>query len=126
MNIEKLKKYSDQRGDLFPVAFLELPFIPKRLFYIINSPAQTIRGEHGHYKCKQFYICLRGIITVKTFDGIKAETIHLSPGKGLLIENMIWSSETFCFGNDILLVLCSEEYDAQDYFQKSEILIKKS
>lgn len=125
MNTDILKVFHDKRGDLFPVTFSELPFVPKRMFYVTNVPSQIRRGEHGHYKCRQYYICIKGIIEVKIVDGTKTETIHLTPGKAMLIENMVWSSEKFCMGNDVLLVLCSEEYDEEDYFTDKSISNKK-
>lgn len=116
MNIEKLPIHRDKRGELIPVYFSNLPFIPQRIFYIIGVPKGTERGGHGHYKCQQYYICIKGIIEVKIYDVNQKENIILTPGKALFIDKMIWTSEKFITGNEVLLVLCSHEYDANDYF----------
>lgn len=116
MNIDKFPIYCDCRGDLVPVEFSKIPFIPKRIFYVQNVPENMVRGEHGHFKCKQYYICVTGIIKVTIYDGKEQQSIMLNPGQGIFIDNMVWSSEKFCTGNDVLLVLCSHEYDKNDYF----------
>lgn len=116
MNIDKLPKHSDDRGDLVPVEFSQLPFIPKRMFYVQDVPAYTVRGQHGHFKCKQYYICMKGIIEVTTWNGIEEKKTLLSAGQALFINNTIWSSEKFWTGKDVLLVMCSEAYEKNDYF----------
>lgn len=116
MNTDKLTLYSDKRGDLVLIDYTKLPFTPKRIFYVTNVPEQMVRGQHGHYKCRQYYICIKGIIEVTIYDGKEQQSIMLNPGQGIFIDNMIWSSEKFCTGNDVLLVLCSHEYDKNDYF----------
>lgn len=126
MNSERLKTYRDERGDLIPLNFLELPFIPKRIFYVKNVSNEKVRGCHGHYKCKQYYICIKGFITIKLYDGIQEKQITLLPNEGLFVDNMVWTSEMFDSHNDVLLVLCSEEYDANDYFTDKKILNNKS
>lgn len=116
MNIEYLTIHHDQRGDLIPIYFKDLPFKPVRLFYVSNIPINTKRGGHGHYNCKQYYICIKGIIEIELKDGLKSEIIQLTEGETIFIDNMIWTSEKFCTHNDILLVLCSHEYNAFDYY----------
>lgn len=123
MNIEKLPINKDERGDLLPIDFFtDILFEPVRLFYITNAPKDTIRGEHGHFNCRQYYICVKGIIEVNTFDGINEKTITLTQGQSIFINKMVWSSEKFCTGNDVLLVLCSDRYNAEDYFNDKSIL----
>jgi len=121
MNIDTLPKYSDERGSLVPVDISSLPFVPKRFFYVTNVPSGFIRGEHGHFKCKQYYICLAGRIEVTVYDGFKEEKFMLISGESIFIDKGVWSSEKFTDRSDVLLVMCSEKYDQKDYFTQKWI-----
>lgn len=125
MNIDKLPINIDTRGNLVPIYFSNLPFTPKRMFYVTNVPEQTKRGQHGHYKCCQYYICIKGIIQVEIHDGKEEYIIDITSGQGIFIDKMVWSSEKFVTDDTILLVLCSEEYDATDYFTDKQTINNK-
>lgn len=122
MNFESLKIHRDERGDLIPISLSNIPFVAKRIFYIVNVPERTERGGHGHYKCCQYYICIQGIIRVEINDGENEIEVFLLPGHTLLIDKMVWTSEKFMTSDSILLVLCSEEYDPKDYFTDKKLL----
>jgi dTDP-4-dehydrorhamnose 3,5-epimerase-like enzyme len=115
MFIESLKAYSDDRGELRPFNFSELPFSPKRMFLVSEAPKGITRGEHAHYETEQFLICLEGEITVSLYDGVKETVKTLKPFQGIYIPNMVWDSQKFNTGKDLLLVLASTEYNQKDY-----------
>lgn len=117
MKQELLKTFTDERGTLVPIEFTDLPFVPKRIFYIRNVPQNTIRGGHGHYKTRQYYMCIQGLILVKIYTNTTDfEIVILKPGQALLVPEMVWTSEEFCTGKEVLLVICSEAYSKEDYF----------
>ena len=113
--IEKLKRYKDERGDLLPLNFSNLPFPPKRLFLVANVPKDERRGDHAHYTTKQFLICLRGEIDVELFDGNNKSVHTIFEGEGVYVPEMVWDSQVFKSGDDLLLVLASTEYNESDY-----------
>ncbi len=115
MEIKKLNTFHDSRGDLTPLEFFDLPFIPQRLFIVKNCEKGIKRGEHAHHKTKQFLICLKGIIKVVTHDGIAYDEGLLSEGYSTLIETYHWDWQEFLTGNDVLLVICSTPFDLKDY-----------
>ena len=41
---KNLIEYTDDRGGVVPIDFSDLPFIPKRIFYVKDVPKNTIRG----------------------------------------------------------------------------------
>jgi len=126
MNLENMKSFepvlcnfkymTDERGGkLFPVECSKLPFLPTRVFWVTNTPKGSVRGKHAHAKCLQFYICIRGRIKIDMYNGQKQYEIQLEPGDGVFVDKFVWTSETYQTGKDILLVLCSQPYDSNDY-----------
>jgi dTDP-4-dehydrorhamnose 3,5-epimerase-like enzyme len=107
----------DDRGILHSFDITKLPFIIRRIFYIDGIKKGVKRGGHGHKICQQYFICLEGTIFVKTID-IKTKeqkcTI-LSKNEGLYIGTYKWAEQEYLQDNSILLCLCSEEYDKDDY-----------
>lgn len=122
MNVQPkcLRTHTDERGDLVPVEFSQVPFTPKRLFYIRNVPVGVKRGGHGHKKCKQFYICLSGIIHVKRHQRGQTRSAKMVKGDCLYVPNKVWSEELFISPDAVLLVLCSHEYDKNDYYTEKK------
>ena len=93
----------------------EVPFDIKRIFYVWDVPDNETRGKHAHYECDQLLICLKGTLKVLIDDGSQKKVQILdSPGQGLLIPAGLWAEETY-IDNAIMVVLCSHEYDTEDY-----------
>ena len=110
----------DLRGNLTAIEFLQdLPFIPKRLFFVYGVGSDKIRGEHAHYECEQILIAVSGSISVSLDNGVDKSIVTLSSrGKGLYIPRLTWSAQ-YGFSDDaILLVLASEKYDDADYIRR--------
>ena len=117
MFIESLKAYTDERGVLHPLNFDELPFTPRRMFLVSDVPAGVKRGDHAHYKTEQYLICLKGEIDVFLYDGQNTSRTTLQPMQGVYVPNLIWDSQVFKTGDDILLVFASTDYDREDYIE---------
>jgi dTDP-4-dehydrorhamnose 3,5-epimerase-like enzyme len=115
MNIDLYSSFIDERGFLLPIEFDLIPFIVKRIFVIKNVPINTIRGNHAHYKTKQYLLCLQGKIEVIINNGLYETKTLLNNNEGLLIDEMLWDAQKFLTENTILLVLCSTKYDENDY-----------
>lgn len=122
--MEKLKIFSDDRGDLLPIEFSNVSFIPKRIFTIYNVPKNTIRGEHSHYETTQLLICQSGKIEVYLHDGTFKYKKILYKGDQILIDKLIWGSQKFLTKNSNLLVLCSTNYDINDYILNFDDFLK--
>lgn len=120
----RLNKFEDSRGSLYPLDFSKLPFIPKRIFYVCNVPMGEERGKHAHYKTQQLIVCIQGLIEVITFDGKNTNSIFLKPGDNYFLDTLTWDSQIFHTGKDILLSLCSTEYDIKDYILDKDEFIQ--
>ena len=96
----------------------EIPFEPKRYFLVFNVPADKIRGEHAHYQCHQFLICVKGSCSVMVDDGKSRSQVVLdSPQKGIYLPPMTWGVQ-YQYSNDaVLLVFASHCYDPDDYIR---------
>jgi len=119
-----MNHFTDERGSLFPLEFSSLPFTPKRLFYVTNVPKGMKRGGHAHLETRQLAVCIQGEIVVSLSDGLYWNHHVLNEGESVLIDKMVWDEEIFCTGNDILLCLCSTEYNRKDYIENMDTFIK--
>jgi UDP-2-acetamido-3-amino-2,3-dideoxy-glucuronate N-acetyltransferase len=117
MFVESLKSYTDDRGDLYPINFNEIPFQPKRMFIVSEVPKGVKRGDHAHFETEQFLICLKGQVEVILYDGYETVKTVLNPMQGVYVPNLVWDSQIFNTGDDILLVLASTDYDREDYIE---------
>jgi len=112
-----------KRGGILTAIEIDIfPFIPKRIFWVVNVPVKGVRGKHAHKVCQQFYICIKGAIEVFYNDGKESGNIELKEGQTMFVDKLVWTQETFVTGNDVLLVLCSHSYDSDDYVYNIEEL----
>jgi len=115
----RLKRFEDMRGSLMVNEFTsDLPFIPKRTFFVYDVPSEDVRGEHAHRECAQFLICLKGSVRVVLDDGCRNKEVLLdSPEKGLYMPPMIWGIQ-YKFSEDaMLLVYASHPYNNNEYIR---------
>lgn len=125
MKIDDLRVITDVRGSLVPIEFLDLPFVPQRVFYVTDIPKDEWRGGHSKYSQKQYFICVKGQIRLTLEYGENCmESVVLSPGQGVLIEPKVWDSQQFLTGNDVAMVLCSGPYDPRDYILDHEKFVE--
>ena len=124
----RLKKVADMRGELSVAEFSqEIPFIPKRYFLVFNVPSKETRGEHAHYTCHQFLVCVKGSCHVVADDGHKrAEIILDSPDKGIHLPPMVWGIQYKYSADAVLLVFASEPYMAEDYIRDYQYFIERA
>ena len=120
MNIEiiKIPKIDDYRGN---IAFIEkdvVPFEIKRVYYLFDIPSNARRGGHSHKVQLELLIPLSGSFDVMVDDGKEKKVIALNkPDKGLLIKSNVWRElENFSSGS-VCLVISSGEYLEEDYIR---------
>ena len=118
------KAFKDPDGTLVPIEFNKLPFVPKRMFYVCYIPKNEERGNHAHYETKQVLICVQGEILVKLHNGKALETTILKPNQSVFVDKMMWDSQIFLTGNDVLLSICSTPYDKKDYIEDFDSFLR--
>lgn len=116
--IVDLITFTDKRGNLTVIEKV-IPFAIKRIFYIYGCD-DSVRGGHRHHKTRQAAICIVGKCVIKNSDGKKSETFVLdSPSKCLILEAKDWHTMEQFSKDAILMVLASEEFNAEDYIYKA-------
>ena len=115
----ELPLVQDMRGNLSVAEYQkQIPFIPKRCFWVFDVPSREVRGEHAHKKLQQYLICVKGSVSVVLDDGVyKAEVVLDKPNLGLHIPPRVWGIQYKYSTDAVLLVLASEAYDAEDYLR---------
>jgi UDP-2-acetamido-3-amino-2,3-dideoxy-glucuronate N-acetyltransferase len=116
----------DLRGILtFGEIGAQLPFTPKRVFFVHGVETKEVRGEHAHRALEQLLICTYGEVSVVVDDGNqRAEVLLNSPSLGLYIPPMVWGIQYRYSRDAVLMVLASEKYDAGDYIRDYDQFIQ--
>jgi dTDP-4-dehydrorhamnose 3,5-epimerase-like enzyme len=119
VTIHHFKLVRDARGDLTVGDFeTEIPFKPERYFLVFNVPSESTRGEHAHFECHQFLICVKGSCSVIVNDGHSEAEVKLgSSNVGLYIPPLIWGVQYNYTSDAVLLVFASHVYDPDDYIR---------
>jgi acetyltransferase-like isoleucine patch superfamily enzyme len=115
--LQRLPLITDERGLLsFAEIGAHLPFVPQRYFLITGVPAGSLRGEHAHRELHQFLVCVHGTCRVAIDDGrTRHELLLDSPGLGVHLPPMIWTTIRHGSPETTVLVLASDVYREGDY-----------
>ena len=119
VTLHNFKFVGDMRGDLSVGEFSrEIPFDPKRYFLVFNVPSEKTRGEHAHYECHQFLICVKGSCSVVVDDGVQRREVLLDkPNSGVYLPPLTWGIQYKYSSDAVLLVFASHYYEAGDYIR---------
>lgn len=110
IEVFSLPVHSDARGSLAVSEFNELPFTPKRAYFLYDT--QALRGGHAHKKEQEVFVCLSGSFRARVHDGKKWRTVQMNkPGKALYTGAMIWHEFDQFSKNSIMLALSSTHYE---------------
>ena len=95
----------------------KVPFDIRRVF-TISAKEGDVRGDHAHRKCTQLLVCVSGQVRVTCDDGTAVTQCLLDDmGTGLLIPPGVWAKEEYVVNDAVLMVLCDQGYDSDDYIR---------
>ena len=117
----------DERGKLVVIEGNQsIPFDIKRVFYIYESDATVVRGQHANRDSEFVLINVAGQSKVRITDGKEEFIVELNkPMMGVYIPKMIWK-DMYDFSSDsVLLVLASTHYDGKEYIRDYEDYLKE-
>lgn len=117
----------DERGKLVVIEGAQaIPFRIKRVFYIYDSDATVVRGQHANRESEFVLINVAGKSKVRITDGTEEIIVELNePMMGVYIPRMIWK-DMYAFSPDsVLLVLASTHYDSEEYIRDYDEYIKE-
>ena len=125
--LQEFKILGDHRVQLVALeANRQIPFDVKRVFYIYGTQEGVPRGNHSHYKTKQFLVAVNGICKVTLDDGKTKETFDLNkPNIGLFQDALIWGTMHDFSSDCVLLVMADAYYDASDYITDYDKFLKE-
>ena len=116
----RFNKYIKKSGTLVPFSLnKEIPFKTKRIF-IIYGNKNFVRGNHAHFKCKQFLVPIYGSMTIEYENSTIKNKIKIDykNKEGFLLEQKTWCKIKFNTNHSILMVFCDREYEFKDYIEK--------
>lgn len=124
--LQNFKILGDHRGHLIALeANRQIPFDIKRVFYIYGTQDGVPRGNHSHYKTKQFLISVAGSCKVTLDDGKIKETFSLDkPNFGLFQDALVWGVMHDFSPDCVLMVLADDYYNENDYIRNYEHFLK--
>ena len=106
----KLPVFADERGKLCVVEWRNLPFSPKRAYYIYD--VKGLRGGHAHKKEKEVFVCVAGSFRATIHDGKKQRRFMMNkPGQVLYTDAMVWHEFDRFSKNAIMLAISSTPYE---------------
>jgi hypothetical protein len=110
--------HTDDRGELIPIHFDQMPFTPCRSFVIANVPAGTVRGRHSHRIGTQMLMCLHGSIEILMRHQDEHATLILEPlSVSLVFGAGVCCQQKYLVEGSVLLGFSSEPYDSQLYVE---------
>lgn len=117
--IYRLPSFSGMQGKVNPIEFTQdLPFVPKRQFFVSDFDNNKVRREYAYKECHQFLFALNGSLNIVVDDGAKSLEIHLdSPKFGLYIPPHIWSRQYQFSPDAILAIYASHSYHSEAYIR---------
>ena len=121
-NLSHVDLIADHRGELLVREVgSTLPFVPQRVFVILNVPGKHVRGDHAHKELEQYLVALSGSVSVVLDNGDKREFARLDrPGLGLYVPPMTWCTLYGYSPGTVVMALASSPYDADDYIRDYE------
>lgn len=121
-----LPRITDIRGSLTVGEFdKDIPFPVRRYFIVFNVPNLETRGEHAHFQCHQFLICISGSCRVVADDGTHRQEFLLDrPDVGFHIPPMVWGIQYKYSQDAVLIVYASHNYDKDDYIRNYAEFLK--
>jgi len=125
--VDEFKILGDDRGQLVALEEnIQIPFDIKRVFYIYGTQDGVPRGNHSHYKTKQYLVAVNGSCKVTLDNGKEKETYDLNkPNLGLFQDALVWGTMHDFSKDCVLMVLANELYDAKDYIIEYNKFIKE-
>ena len=125
--LEEFKVLGDHRGQLVALeANRQIPFDVKRVFYIYGTQEGIPRGNHSHYKTKQFLVAVNGSCKVTLDNGKRKEIFDLNkPNLGLFQDALIWGTMHDFSSDCVLMVLADEHYDESDYIRDYDMFLEE-
>lgn len=102
-------------GTLTYLGEKEIPFLIRRVFWIYDVPAQSVRGGHSFRRQEQVIVALNGSFDLVLRAGGAEKTIRMHrPDRGLYVPPAVWRGIRNPSGPAIILIFSSRPFDPDD------------
>jgi hypothetical protein len=118
-----LEIFADDRGTLGSIEFNNLPFAPKRFYWIVMSN-EEVRGRHAHRTLDQIIFVQEGVIEFKINSGNSQSSRVLRQGEYIHLGPAIWREFKCLTKSGVLGCLASEVYDESDYVRDFDAFLE--
>lgn len=98
--------------------FANIPFVPRRLYWITDFMMGTSRGNHAHKSLNQIMLMARGSLQLVLNHGEKRTIIEMHQKSDyILIPAGYWREMRNASRDATLLVIADAEYLEEDYIR---------
>lgn len=98
--------------------FSNLPWIPKRAYWLKNFKEDALRGNHAHKSLSQLFILLSGRLVIELYEGEQLHAYKLGEDSPqLLVSPGYWRVIKSASPDAVLLVLADSPYEESDYIR---------
>jgi len=120
VRLEPVNLYADTRGELRAIEHGNpLDFLPARVFFIANCPAEAVRACHA-VSSRLALVALTGSVRVEVDNGAEFEMLSLSrPDRVLLLAPGVWLRLSEFQPETHIMVLASETFETVRYFDEA-------
>jgi len=121
-----LQRISSKKGDIEVLNLPEaVPFVVARIYFLRNTTAGSVRGNHALRNTHQLLAMLSGTATVNLDNGVGRTQTFVNPDSPPLhITPNVWRSIEGMDSSSVMLVLASTTYDPNDYIHDYEAFLE--
>ena len=122
ISIPAVQRINDTASaNLSVLEFTDLPWQPKRIYWINDFVPTTTRGNHAHKVLEQVFILLAGSLTLEVFHGTASSKVELSKfSDPLFVPKMTWRVISNASSDAVCMVLANMPYSDDDYIRDWE------
>jgi len=108
--------HRDSRGVLVVAEFTPLPFVPRRLFWLLDITSGETRANHAHRVCEQLVFVQAGSVSgeVTRPDGSEVP-FWLGLGDWVVVPTHHWLLLHDFSDHSVVGVFASHPFDAEEY-----------
>lgn len=117
----EVNKCLDERGCLCYAEWQDLPFEPKRMFWIYDVAPGESRGCHAHSECEEIVFAVSGGFDMFVDNGKESKTVRIdNPQRGIYIGKNVWCELRNFEPGTVCVVVASVEYMHEGYIRSYE------
>ena len=117
----EMDRHQDNRGSLCIAEWEDLPFEPKRMFWIYDVAPGESRGCHAHSECEEVVFAVSGAFDMFVDNGKESETVRIdNPARGIYIGKNVWCELKNFEPGTVCVVVASVEYMHEGYIRSYE------